>query len=146
MYLSEDRTWAVSSARSIVPVGGDCVTSSAVEMSEASTLAATLSSTSCFGPVGSVRTVDSVFSVGVGTPFGEVDSATLVSAGVVLDGVATDCRSRSRFFSSVRRKAFKVVRRALLGLHKSGATGVWVQTGHVLDSEAWPGARKLAIV
>lgn len=115
-------------------------------MTEASTLAPTVSNTSCFGPADSVRTGGSVFSVVMGTPFGEVDSAMLGSAGVALDGVATDCRSRSRFFSSVRRKAFKVVRRALLGLQRSGATGVWVQTGHVLDSEAWPRARKLTIV
>lgn len=38
-------------------------------------------------------------------------------------GVA-DGRSLSRFFSSVRRKAFRVVRSALLGLQRSGEMGL----------------------
>ena len=61
--------------------------------------------------------------------------APLVVAGVA--GVA-DNRSFSRFFSSVRRNAFKVVRRALFGLHRSEEIGVCAQTGQVSGSDAWP--------
>lgn len=61
--------------------------------------------------------------------------APLVVAGVA--GVA-DCRSFSRFFSSVRRKAFNVVRSALFGLHRSGEMGVCAHTGQVSGREAWP--------
>ena len=64
-----------------------------------------------------------------------------LSAGVSLTGVgvaAANCRSFSRFFSSVRKNALRVVRSALLGLQRSGETGVCAQTGQVFGREAWP--------
>jgi hypothetical protein len=58
---------------------------------------------------------------------------------VVMTGVSVaDCRSFSRFFSSVRKKAFKVVRSALFGLHRSGETGECAQTEQVSGRDAWP--------
>jgi hypothetical protein len=56
----------------------------------------------------------------------------VVTVGVV------DGRSFSRFFSSVRKKAFNVVRRALFGLHRSGETGLCSQTGQLSGSDVWP--------
>lgn len=63
------------------------------------------------------------------------------SAGVVITGVtgAADCRSFSRFFSSVRKKALSVVRSALFGLHRSGESGVCAHTEQVSGRDAWPG-------
>lgn len=62
-----------------------------------------------------------------------------VSAGVAGLGEAVFWgRSFSLFFSSVRKKALSVVRNALLGLHKSPETGVWVQTGQLSGREPWP--------
>lgn len=61
------------------------------------------------------------------------------SAGVVITGVtAADCLSFSRFFSSVRKKAFRVVRSALFGLHRSGETGVCAHTEQVSGRDVWP--------
>lgn len=82
----------------------------------------------------------------VGSPFCGVDSAGLASAGAGSDGGAAHWRSFSRFFSSVRKKALSVVRRALFGLQRSGETGVCVQTGHVSEREAWPGRQNLSFL
>jgi hypothetical protein len=62
------------------------------------------------------------------------------SAGVVITGVtgAADCRSFSRFFSSVRKKALSVVRSALFGLHRSGESGVCAHTEQVSGRDVWP--------
>jgi hypothetical protein len=62
------------------------------------------------------------------------------SAGVVMTGVTgvADCRSFSRFFSSVRRKALRVVRSALFGLQRSGESGVCAHTEQVPGRDAWP--------
>jgi hypothetical protein len=47
----------------------------------------------------------------------------------------------SRFFSSVRRKTFMVVRSDLFGLQSSAATGECSQTGHVDCKLDWPERR-----
>lgn len=74
--------------------------------------------------VGSVGAGTSTVIAAPGSPFWGAVSAELASAGGSLDGAAADWRSFSRFFSSVRRKALSVVRKALLGLQRSGETGV----------------------
>lgn len=48
------------------------------------------------------------------------------------------CRRASRFFSSVLRNIFMVVRKALFGLQSSAETGVCSQTGHDEGSVDWP--------
>ena len=48
------------------------------------------------------------------------------------------CRRASRFFSSVLRNIFMVVRRALLGLQSSAETGVCSQTGQEDGRVDWP--------
>ena len=50
-------------------------------------------------------------------------------------------RSFSRFFSSVRKNALRVVLRALLGLHRAASRGECAQTGQLSGREFWPGAR-----
>jgi hypothetical protein len=50
-----------------------------------------------------------------------------VAGGVCLTSF---CRRASRFFSSVRRKALMVDRRALFGLQSSAETGVCSHAGH----------------
>lgn len=47
-------------------------------------------------------------------------------------------RSFSLFFSSVRKNAFRVVLRALFGLHRSEERGVCAQTGQHSGREPWP--------
>lgn len=49
-------------------------------------------------------------------------------------------RAASRFFSSVLKKTFIVVRRDLFGLQSSAETGVCSQTGHEEGRVDWPGA------
>jgi hypothetical protein len=62
-----------------------------------------------------------------------------VSAGVASAGAGVaDGRSFSRFFSSVRRKALRVVRSALFGLQRSGETGLCSQTGQLSGRVVWP--------
>lgn len=100
----------------------------------------------------SVATSSGLVSVGGRTSEVSFDGTSLVfcsvaatagcslSVGVGMGGVggAVAWRSFSRFFSSVRRKAFKVVRSALFGLQRSGETGVCAHTGQVSEREAWP--------
>lgn len=59
---------------------------------------------------------------------------------------AADWRSFSRFFSSVRRKALRVVRKALFGLQRPGETGVCAQTGQVSERDDWPNGHPVSRV
>lgn len=67
-----------------------------------------------------------------------VSTGTLGAGGAVVTAGVVDGRSFSRFFSSVRKKAFNVVRSALFGLHRSGETGLCSQTGQLSGSDDWP--------
>lgn len=120
--------------------------SSAVLVAEASAAGAATPAPSEGGCTGSGRTGVSTLSAGAVSPFCGADSTGLASTGAASDGAAADWRSFSRFFSSVRKKALSVVRRALLGLQRSGETGVCVQTGHVSEREAWPRRDNLSIL
>ena len=72
---------------------------------------------------------------GSGTSTAAKLSSIGVSGGVFLESF--DLRA-SRFFSSVRKKTFIVVRSDLFGLQSSAATGECSQTGHVDCKLDWP--------
>lgn len=75
-------------------------------------------------------------AVGSGTCSG-LSFATTSGGGDCLVGVGVG-RSFSLFFSSVRRKAFNVIRSALLGLQRLASSGLCAQTGQLDGRDVWP--------
>lgn len=80
-------------------------------------------------------TLASTVSTSAGASTGVATASTGVGGGLFLTSFN---RRASRFFSSVRRKTLIVVRRDLLGLQSSAATGVCSHTGQEEGRVDWP--------